>query len=120
MIVDCVCMRVNILVNFCIVVDGLWYGLELPVCREGAHCLHPAQGRAVKHPRGVVPGVQLSTDLREVSERPKETPTRAFSLLKVPSSTSRHFQQGVGSSRGLLCDCENFVDLRFQLYSVVT
>ena len=67
MIVDCVCMRVNILVNFCIVVDGLWYRLELPVCREGAHCLNPAQGRAVKHPRGVVPGVELSTDLREVS-----------------------------------------------------
>ena len=35
--------------------------------------------------------------------------TRAFSLLKVPTSTHRHFQQGEGIPR----DCENFVDLRF-------
>ena len=77
---DCVCMRVNILVNFCIVVDGLWYGLELPVCREGTHCLHPAQGRAVEHPRGVVPGIELSTDLREVSV-PGEGPNRGLLTL---------------------------------------
>ena len=83
MIVDCVCMRVNILVNFCIIVDGLWYGLELPVCREGAHCLHPAQGRAVKHPRGVVPGVQLSTDLREVSQCLEKALVEAFSFCST-------------------------------------
>ena len=43
-------------------------------------------------------------------------------LCVLCTCTSRHFKQGEGASREVGADCENFSDLRFQLYckAVVT
>ena len=63
--------------------------LVLDVGAEGGPAEHQDEGHEeAEHHQGLEPGLELSTNLREVSQCPEKAPTRTSSLLKAPTCTS--------------------------------